>query len=659
MYGRPPPGAWQSNPNNANMAPLGPRGAGGIGAPPGPPPSFVPGPGSNGFVPQAGPSSLASPMASADASTTVFVGSITPGISDTMLQQLLNSCGQLVTLKRISPAFGFATFDHPEAVIRAIDFLNGLELPPPGILDASEAASKTKKLLVKADEKTKTFVDNYKANRSSRATAEDDLDASGRSAIAALVETLKRPDALSLFPDSSSANASAVPSHLKDLPPEDVPEEHRTSVLSEIDKFRQASAAREEEKRRRERVMERERMNSSRAGPSAASSADRFGSSSSSNVNDPQNYNHGAPNFVKPSTQAPAAAAPLDPEEADEMEERRRQEVKRKEDERRASEALAAYTHRERTRLAHWDRILDDAAAEKARREKAKGQLLRRTEEWDEQAERNHELFYVDRPRWRHFRGPMLRREMDEDEADAKREVEEQTKAEEEAKKFLERQEEEMKRHLEEQRQAGVLVADGATMQPLKLKMGASAAGATNVGNAAAGANQDSSDANANANAAAGPVAAAGFRMEDEEDDDGSGRGRRRIGGIKLNLSDGMTPEERQAAIVAKRVEVRSSLEGLDAVDLFARPIKWEWVDEALITAVVQPKVSASITEAVGEPVPELEDVVLEKIRAHDEPKSIEEVVEPVLAEEALAFTETVWRMLIEESTVAASGLIV
>ena len=52
---------------------------------------------------------------------------------------------------------------------------------------------------------------------------------------------------------------SSIPSHLKDLPPEELPEEHRTSVLSEIDKFRQASAAREEEKKRRDRVLEQER----------------------------------------------------------------------------------------------------------------------------------------------------------------------------------------------------------------------------------------------------------------------------------------------------------------------------------------------------------------------------------------------------------------
>ncbi|CAO1612684.1 unnamed protein product [Parajaminaea phylloscopi] len=659
------------------MAPLAPRGPPGSAPPPGPPPgAFHPGAppprpaaNSNGYGPpqgQAGPSTLASPMTGADASTTVFVGSITPGISDSMLQQLLNTCGQLVTLKRISPAFGFATFDHPEAVIRAIDFLNGLELPPPGVVDKGEAASKTKKLVVKADEKTKAFVETYKANRNARASAEDDLDAAGKVQIQGLIDTLKRPDALALFPDSSSAHSSAVPAHLKDLPPEDVPEEHRTSVLSEIDKFRQASAAREEEKRHRERAIERERQAAlHRSSGYGDGRSDRAGG------HDPQSFVSGAPAFVKPSSSSssPAVssqpAADMDPEEADELEEQRRRAAKRKDEERRANDALAAYTHRERTRLSHWSRVIDDSSAETQREEKAKAQLVRRTEEWNDEAEHGRELFYVDRTRWRHFRGPMLRREMEEDEADAKREAEEQKKAEEEARKFLERQEEEMKKHLEEQRKAGVLVADGTAMQPLKLKMatGAPSAGAGAASNPSGSSAQAPSASNGNSASAAAAdgapaVPAADFRME-EDDEDADGAAGRRRRGLKVNLSDGMTPEERQTAVQAKRAEVRSSMDGLDAIDLYARTIKWDWVDEALITSTLAPRISAAITDAVGEAVPELAELVLEKIRAHEEAKSIEEAVEPVLAEDAESFTAEIWKALVEESTVASSGLVV
>lgn len=307
---------------------------GGVAPPPGPPAAPASATGANSIQ----------PTRPTDASTTVFVGSITPGISDDMLRQLLSTCGTLVTLKRISPAFGFASFDHPEAVMRAIDLLNGVELPTPANADPT----KQKKLVVKADEKTKSHIEQYKVDRGdSRSDFENNLDSSGQAAINAFIETLKSPQALSLFRDSSSANATAVPAHLRDLPPEDLPEEHRKSVLGEIDKFRQASAAREEEKRRRERVLERER---SYASGSSSSVAPPTGPrSAAAGGHDPQSFNHGAPGFVRESGSSSGAgsggdAAPhpaqedLDPEELDERAERKRKELKAKDEERRAQE---------------------------------------------------------------------------------------------------------------------------------------------------------------------------------------------------------------------------------------------------------------------------------------------------------------------------------
>jgi hypothetical protein len=268
-----------------------------------------------------------------------------------MLKQLLGFCGTLVNLKRISPAFGFASFDHPEAVIRAIDLLNGLALPPPGVTDNFDKQEKTKKLNVKADEKTRAFVEEYKANRSSRATAEDELDNAGRAQIDNFVKQLAAPDALSHFADAASANATLVPAHLKDLPPEDVPEEHRTSVLGEIDKFRQASAAREEEKRMRERVLERERMQQAHmAGGSGSGrpTGPRLGGpptgpNGAAGAN-PQSFNHGAPSFVQARADAGAKSLEdMDPEEADEVEHQRRKDLAAKDDERRTAEVSRPY----------------------------------------------------------------------------------------------------------------------------------------------------------------------------------------------------------------------------------------------------------------------------------------------------------------------------
>jgi RNA-binding protein 25 len=111
--------------------------------------------------------------------TTIFVGSIAPGITDDTLRDLLNvsapvgwadiqACGPLHELKRVSgasgkpQAFGFASFESPEVVMRCIRCLNGVELPdmtPEGRRDRKPA----KPLVVKADEKTREFLDEFEA----------------------------------------------------------------------------------------------------------------------------------------------------------------------------------------------------------------------------------------------------------------------------------------------------------------------------------------------------------------------------------------------------------------------------------------------------------------------------------------------------------------
>lgn len=84
--------------------------------------------------------------------TTLFVGSISAGITDAFLNQLLavscpcprachnthflyQACGPIKSFKRlITPAnkpqgFGFAEFEEPDAALRAMSLLQGVELP--------------------------------------------------------------------------------------------------------------------------------------------------------------------------------------------------------------------------------------------------------------------------------------------------------------------------------------------------------------------------------------------------------------------------------------------------------------------------------------------------------------------------------------------------
>lgn len=78
----------------------------------------------------------------------------------------MQACGPLHELKRVSgaggkpQAFGFALFESPEVVMRCLRCLNGVELPdltPEGRAQRKPA----KPLVVKVDDKTKQFLDEF------------------------------------------------------------------------------------------------------------------------------------------------------------------------------------------------------------------------------------------------------------------------------------------------------------------------------------------------------------------------------------------------------------------------------------------------------------------------------------------------------------------
>lgn len=78
----------------------------------------------------------------------------------------MQTCGPLHELKRVSgangkpQAFGFALFEDPNAVMRCIRCLNGVELPD--LTPEGMAAKKPAKALVaKVDDKTKAFLDEF------------------------------------------------------------------------------------------------------------------------------------------------------------------------------------------------------------------------------------------------------------------------------------------------------------------------------------------------------------------------------------------------------------------------------------------------------------------------------------------------------------------
>ncbi|CAH1993594.1 unnamed protein product [Acanthoscelides obtectus] len=85
---------------------------------------------------------------------TVFVGNITERAPDMMIRQILAACGHVISWKKVK-AFGFCELAGPDAGLRAVRLLHDLMVGE-------------KRLVAKVDAKTKTVLDEYKAERRRR-----------------------------------------------------------------------------------------------------------------------------------------------------------------------------------------------------------------------------------------------------------------------------------------------------------------------------------------------------------------------------------------------------------------------------------------------------------------------------------------------------------
>lgn len=193
----------------------------------------------------------------------------------------------------------------------------------------------------------------------------------------------------------SKRPAYEVPAHLKDLPPEELPEEHRGSVLSEIEQFRMAAAAREEATRKRELELERQRAAERARRADQQQPHQSRPSPNGRGSEGPQSYQRPVP-FVQ-SSRDEKPAAQLEPEELDELEERRRREEKDAHSRAAAAESERAYLAKERQRIAFWEKEMDKERRDKERTEKDAIALLRKWEDWRDSSASERELFYTDR----------------------------------------------------------------------------------------------------------------------------------------------------------------------------------------------------------------------------------------------------------------------
>lgn len=359
-------------------------------------------------------------MSGPEAASTVFVGSIAPGVPDRWLTKLLEACGGFRHWKRVSKAFGFADFQNAPDVLRVCAVLHDVELPSMG----AEHGAPSKRLVVKADEKTNRFLGEFEKTLV-RTDLDREKEREARRRVEHLVHMMRMRAA-----DASEVDVSVyeIPAHLKDLPADELRGAKRVHVLTEIEKFRLSAVARDAAERKRELELERKR---------AALAQERRTPHEQSATPEPQGE--------------------ADPEGADAAAEERRQRAVAERRAREARDAERLYAEREHARMQYWaHNTLHDAPP-------------RTLEDVREEEELAREPFWTDRRRWLRERAPARRREQDADAADREAHAAEEAQAARDAEAFLAEQAREMARLAEQQRQAGVLLhTDGA---PLKLQV--------------------------------------------------------------------------------------------------------------------------------------------------------------------------------------------
>ncbi|KAI9494060.1 hypothetical protein BDB00DRAFT_762607 [Zychaea mexicana] len=543
----------------------------------------------------------------------LFVGGIAPGINDDWIELLLKAGGNLKSWKRMKDpqgnmkGFGFAEYEDAESVLRVLRVLGGENDTHDGlVLKARDDSSVEKKLLVKADDNVREFLQQHQTAQPDTEIETKDKDA--------LTKIYAYVDAINRGQDPASANNNAEDdSRMTDASPTAAaaegeegtePKEQDTNgdndlLNKELAFFKERAAQRDQEKQRIREVQEERRARS----PS------------------PSDYNR---RRRRPTEHAPPQEEiDIDDEEL----ERRRIEKHEKDVELAFRQRERRFEGRERTRLHDYERDLERLKEAEERQARNKEYWATKLAEWDDdvEIEKGEVEFYTNRSRWRRHREGVRRREEERDEEDRRLEAqeieEERLRIEHEermARQQQQREQREKEREEEKQQQP---------LKPTKLSF----------------------------NAPIKRISAMGGG-DDEDDEEGGGRKRRVLvpldyGDEDVTMSEASTtttsmdPEER----ATKLKELIGSIPSSEQ-ELWNWPVKWDQVDEALIEEKLKPFISKKITEIVGAEDDEFVGFILDFVRRQQTPDTLVKELEMTLDAEALVFVMKLWRALIFES---------
>ncbi|KAF3892152.1 RNA-binding protein RBM25 [Trichophyton interdigitale] len=610
---------------------------------------------------------------------TVFVSGITEGTGgDEGVERILRSAGNLRRWIRATDAdnkpckFGFAEYEDPESLNTAVEVLRDIEVPVnkqrPSDGEKGDEEVEMSKLMVVVDDSSLKYLEQYESNNTQEPEAVHSRLETARKNLAAVLAELTNPSAQvkgegvdkdgdtamgdgDKQADGTSAEVITIPITVEDEL-SDIPAEMRETVAKEIAAFRERSNRRDLERLKREEEIESlerarnaghsrsNRLSSpsrSTSGPAGGANGIPLGPRDRSVPNapsGPKGYGHQIPKDYQKGVSFVNNETEIIPEEddtdaSDSEVERRHQEKRNAELEKQALDQERRWLNRERSRTAAVEREKNREREEGQRAEEEKRAMAKRLREWndDTEASRKVEEYYADRGVWIRKRATFRSREAAMDEAD--RAAEEREKAKEAqqqeqargmAEDFLARQAQEMESRTQPRKEP----------QRFKLSLGAAAQKAQRR-----------------------TVAEVEGLLEDEEDS--SATARRPLTDIKFDSiaeTAGLTDEERAQAARQLAAEIPSDKEGLWQWD-----VKWEFVDEAVLSDQLKPFVEKKIMEYLGVQEQMLVDVVEEHIRKRGSPQDLVEQLEGALDEEAEVLVKKLWRMIVFFSESEKRGL--
>ncbi|KAG0025916.1 hypothetical protein BGZ82_009737 [Podila clonocystis] len=631
-----------------------------------------------------------------DKMNTVFIGSIAPGISNAVMEKLLKTTGNLVKWKRIKDptsqqwkAFGFAEYADADSLLRTLRVLGQDGQQPKGEkpvgleLTAMDGSGTVKALLVKADEKTRQFLDQYEEARP-RTIHDTEKDkvafANAKKTIQQMKDgtlDLTESGDTDLNSNSKEAIGSKEPSkpiHPGDIlaaaaisaseaaADQDLPEEQKEQIDRELNFFRERAALKEKEKKEEEERANRgrsgrqhhhrEREREKESESTATSSASRSGRDQGRRMDF---VPASGSNHIEIATPAGATASLTtdDPAVDSDEEERIRQERRDREQEQSYKDRERRWEQREaeRARLYEKDKARDEEyAADMVGQKEA---MAHRFAQWNDDVEKDkrHDDYYRDRSRWWQKRQTFLQKEERYDEQDRE---EEKAELEQEAKKAQEAAAEAAAKETEAQTADSESISGSTSTETVTLP--------TSIKLSLTGGLKRSNGSEEGSGQGTPLAGSAGATEFEGHEDDREVKKRRVL--VPLEYSDDEGDSSTLSTEDKKRREqqIKDLIQSIpaDAQGLWSWPIQWQYLtadNESILKGKIQPFVSKKVVELLGVQEDELTGFVVEHIRKKQPPQELVDELRNALDNDADVLVMKTWRMLIFETESKARKL--